>query len=237
MSLSSRTFRGARLSHRVVIANLRTSNRRRFRQAFYDLEYRDVVEHHGTSPLDVPRNADLVCYDSDQAVGFEIPSIVAVSRRGHLSRSTLRALVAERSAVIEDLHVTAETVARAVAEAMTRTNLTLREYLTDHPLVADIPLRVISGFVDAPLACKGLKDLARILDTSVWKARVVVRELGIARTAHLWTRMRCASWVWMVDKGLPPRVAETTLGMPDRATFRRSCRRANVTYPWHLSSR
>jgi len=106
----------------------------------------------------------------------------------------------------------------------------------DHLVAALGPTEYSTQVVDLLLANPNRnptqKQIARALQIASRRLRVPLAELGFDRWEHLWTRLRCEAWIWLVGRRVPRSVAERLLGIVDRSNFRKSCRRAQCEPPW-----
>jgi Uncharacterised nucleotidyltransferase len=88
---------------------------------------------------------------------------------------------------------------------------------------------VIAAFLRRPAGMTRLTDLRRALKPlSREMAQRLVRSCGFYRAEHLFTALRCATWALLMEGGVERREVERHLGIADRASFRRACRRASV---------
>ncbi len=130
-------------------------------------------------------------------------------------------------------HLTPATLFRAMAETSHAATATLlRRYLVGHPAFRNVHGALIDAFVQEPGRMKRLANICRVLQVSRAHARKMLVSSGFRRAEHLWTAMRAEAWCWFASQGLKRSLFEKQLGITDRRTFRRACRRASVAIPW-----
>lgn len=96
----------------------------------------------------------------------------------------------------------------------------------------NLPTRLIQRFLRDPRRMYRRCDLQRTLPSlSRERAQAFVRSLGFERAEHLFTTLRCATWLLLIERGIERRHVERYLGIEDRPTFRRSCVRAGLPKP------
>jgi hypothetical protein len=114
--------------------------------------------------------------------------------------------------------------ARSVSEASS-----LVAQLARMERLRKVPLGLITAFLRAPAEMLRLNHLRRALaPMSREGAQRMVRSAGFPRAEHLFTALRCAAWVLLKHDGMNRREIERYLGIGDRTSFRRACRRAGV---------
>lgn len=92
-----------------------------------------------------------------------------------------------------------------------------------------VPLPLITSFLRDPGGMTRLTDLRRgLTPLSREAAQRLVRSTGFSRAEHLFTALRCAAWALLRREGLNRKEIEQYLGIGDRTSFRRACRRAGV---------
>jgi len=106
-------------------------------------------------------------------------------------------------------------------------------HLCSRRIFAAVPRRIISAFVLHPELPTGLADLCRVLGVSPTSGREIVHLAGFRRAEHLFAALRYESWQWFAGHGFERSVFEDYLGITDRSHFRRACKRAGLTVPWH----
>lgn len=97
------------------------------------------------------------------------------------------------------------------------------------PRFRDVPAGVVTAFLQNAAQMTRLQDLRRQLGPlSRPAAQELIRSSGFSRAEHLFTALRCALWVLLAENGLHRAQVEQYLGILDRGSFRRACRRAEV---------
>jgi hypothetical protein len=92
-----------------------------------------------------------------------------------------------------------------------------------------VPQGVITAFLQDPAGLTRIHDLRRALaPLSREGAQALVRSAGYARAEHLLTALRCAAWILLMREGVDRKRIEQYLGILDRTSFRRACKRAGV---------
>lgn len=92
-----------------------------------------------------------------------------------------------------------------------------------------VPPDLITAFLEHPAAMTRLRDLRRALGPiSRESAQQLVRSSGFPRAEHLFTALRCAAWVLIKSDGVNRKEISKYLGICDRTSFRRACRRAGI---------
>jgi len=186
-----------------------------------------------------PRRAELpdepgTVYFLDAAVASELAAaprqavIIAPDTRSadELSR-TLRA---HQTRVLQLAHLTRQTFLQAMVLATARADVDeLVRCLRHVRRFSHIDADVVVAFLEHPAGMVRLTDLRRALaPLSRQAAQRLVRVCGFTRAEHLFTALRSAAWALLMDRGVPHGVAEGYLGITDRTSFRRACRRAAV---------
>jgi hypothetical protein len=92
-----------------------------------------------------------------------------------------------------------------------------------------VPQAVITAFLEDPTGSMRIHDLRRALaPLSRESAQALVRAAGFPRAEHLFTALRCAAWLLLMREGVNRKTIEQYLGIIDRTSFRRACKRAGV---------
>jgi hypothetical protein len=92
-----------------------------------------------------------------------------------------------------------------------------------------VPLPLIMAFLQSPAGMLRLNHLRRVLaPLSREKAQRMVQSAGFPRAEHMFTALRCAAWVLLKRDGVNRGEVERYLGITDRTSFRRACRRAGI---------
>jgi hypothetical protein len=92
-----------------------------------------------------------------------------------------------------------------------------------------VEAEVVNAFLRAPARMFRLEDLRRALaPLSREAAQGLVRAAGFHRAEHLFTALRVGTGALLQEAGLEPREVEEYLGILDRGSLRRACRRAGV---------
>lgn len=158
---------------------------------------------------------------------------VVVSYGAMIADTALVAAAASGAIVVWLEELTPATLLRAILSANLGTSLErLSHELADSELLAGVPTAVIDGFLRSPTSFTRQRDLRRVLPTlSRDRLRVTIRQCGFARAEHLCTTLRLLTWSLLVQHGVDRRATEQYLGIADRATFRRACRRAGLAEP------
>ncbi len=101
--------------------------------------------------------------------------------------------------------------------------------LRQHAMLCAVQHQVVAAFLADPPRMLRLEDLRRTLaPLSREGAQGLIRACGFARAEHLFTALRVAAWMLLLEAGLCRREVEQYLGIWDRGSFRRACRRAGV---------
>ena len=142
-------------------------------------------------------------------------------------------LAESRAVIIEVADLTPAATLEAIVRATSGISQTsLTEYLAATPVCRGIPSALVEAFVAAPRDRVLLTDVCFTLNASREAARAIVRAAGFELVAHLYTAMRAESWIWFARQGFARAEFEQYLGITDRPTFRRACRRSGVPVPW-----
>ncbi|HEX8451324.1 MAG TPA: hypothetical protein VF647_04450 [Longimicrobium sp.] len=92
-----------------------------------------------------------------------------------------------------------------------------------------VPRRLVAAFLADPARMTRLTDLRRALaPLSREGAQELVRSTGFSRAEHLFTALRCATWILLRQEGVKRCEVEHYLGIENRTSFRRACGRAGV---------
>ncbi|HLM68043.1 MAG TPA: hypothetical protein VK358_10975 [Longimicrobium sp.] len=92
-----------------------------------------------------------------------------------------------------------------------------------------VPQTVITAFLEDPAGLMRIHDLRRALaPLSRESAQALVRSAGFPRAEHLFTALRSAAWILLMREGVNRKRIEQYLGIVDRTSFRRACKRAGV---------
>jgi hypothetical protein len=92
-----------------------------------------------------------------------------------------------------------------------------------------VPQAVITAFLEDPAGSRRIQDLRRSLaPLSRESAQALVRSAGFPRAEHLFTALRSAAWILLMREGVNRKRIEQYLGIVDRTSFRRACKRAGV---------
>lgn len=175
------------------------------------------------------------CMDSGMAAelpGLPGPTVVVLSG-ARVSDEGLARLRGAPVAVLRLDEIAPGALLAAVLSAGAGSDLAgLAEQLRALRRLEAVQQRLVAAFLGNPPQAQRLADLRRALaPLSREGAQGLVRASGFARAEHLFTALRCAAWMLLVRQGLDRRQVEAYLGIADRASFRRACRRAGVPAP------
>ena len=110
--------------------------------------------------------------------------------------------------------------------------LGLKLHLASHPGFRLVPAALIDRFVEEPAEVSRLCDIRKTLGKSSAVCRTLLHSAGFERVEYLRTALRAEAWIWFAQRGFRRALFEKRLGIRDKTTFRRSCRRADVAVPW-----
>ncbi len=160
---------------------------------------------------------------------FRGPTIVVL----HGAQLTDKALLRFQGRRLSSLHLdgfTPASLLRAIVSARIGSEpdslAELLHHLRKFDRVSDA---LLAAFVRDPAGMTRLADLRRALGPlSRESAQKLVRSTGFTRAEHLFTALRWAAWALLRREGLHRKEVEQYLGIADRTSFRRACRRAGV---------
>jgi hypothetical protein len=179
-------------------------------------------EPHGT----------VYCLDSRMAA--EVPRLmgptIVVLSGAWISDETVARLRGGYLSTLRLSEITPPTLLRAVISATAHSDVeAVSERLQRLGRLRRVAGPLIAAFLADPTHMNRLTDLRRALaPLSRESAQALVRASGFERAEHLFTALRCAAWALLTAEGVDRRQVEEYLGIYDRASFRRACRRAGV---------
>ena len=172
------------------------------------------------------------CLDSRMAA--ELPRLlgptIVVLSGAWISDETVAKLRGGHLCTLRLSEITPATLLRAVISATARSDVgAMAERLQRLGRLCRVRASLIAAFLEEPGHMNRLSDLRRALaPLSRESAQALVRSSGFERAEHLFTALRCAAWALLTAEGVDRRQVEEYLGIFDRASFRRACRRAGV---------
>jgi hypothetical protein len=172
------------------------------------------------------------CLDSRMAA--EVPRLmgptIVVLSGAWISDETVARLRGGNLCTLRLADITPATLLRAVISATTHSDVgAVAERLQRLGRLRQVRAALITAFLEEPGRMNRLTDLRRALaPLSRESAQALVRASGFERAEHLFTALRCAAWALLTSEGVERRQVEEYLGILDRASFRRACRRAGV---------
>ncbi len=160
---------------------------------------------------------------------FRGPTIVVL----HGARLSDEALLKFRGRRFSSVHLdglTPTSLLRAIVAARVGSEPdTLPEQLHRLRKLALVSDALLAAFIQDPAGMTRLRDLRRALEPlSREGAQRLVRSTGFTRTEHLFTALRWAAWAILRREGMNRCEVEKYLGIVDRTSFRRACRRAGL---------
>lgn len=161
--------------------------------------------------------------------GFAGPTIVILSG-AHLADDALLRLQGRRMCTLRVDAVTPTSLLHAIISACCGSEAgCVAAALGRMRRLRAVPHAVVTAFLQAPASMLRLNDLRRALSPlSRENAQRLVRAAGFPRAEHLFTALRCGAWVLLRRDGVSRGEVERYLGITDRTSFRRACRRAGV---------
>jgi len=190
-----------------------------------------VVECKETA-LPAEPHGTVYCLDSRMAA--ELPRLpgptIVVLSGAWISDETVAKLRGGNLRPLRLADITPATLLRAVVAATAQSDVeTVVGRLQRLGRLRQVRAALINAFLEEPGHMNRLTDLRRALaPLSRESAQAVVRAAGFERAEHLFTALRCAAWALLTAEGVDRRQVEDYLGIADRASFRRACRRAGV---------
>jgi hypothetical protein len=174
----------------------------------------------------------IFCIDSQAAASLHAlpgPTLIILSDAQISDR--LFALVGSQSWSVlhlDDLHP--EQLLRSVISTLVKADVNqLVASVLRLPRFRNVPAGVVTAFLQNAAQMTRLQDLRRHLGPlSRPAAQELIRSSGFSRAEHLFTALRCALWILLGENGLNRAEVEQYLGILDRGSFRRACRRAEV---------
>lgn len=158
-----------------------------------------------------------------------VPPVVVVLTGMTVCDKLLSGIVGAGVAVIDSDDLTPRNLLQAMLRLTLGKNATTIETdLTSSPGLRRVPHALVDAFLAAPKQMLRLHDVQRALRISQWAARKLVHSAGFTRAEHLFTMMRAEVWRWCASRGMERAMFEHYLGIRDRSTFRRACRRAGI---------
>jgi hypothetical protein len=171
------------------------------------------------------------CVDSVTAAEFTNlrgPTVVVLTG-ARVPDSIVRHTLSCRVSTVDLPALTPHTLLRAIVSASTGHDLNdLVQRLCDVALFRDVDRVIVTEFLKDPRALTRLTDLRRAGMLSREAAQTMVRAWGFRRAEHLFTALRVATWVMLCEMGLQRAQVEAYLGIDNRGSLRRACRRAGV---------
>lgn len=190
-----------------------------------------VLMPSGTE-LSTGATGTVYCVDSRLAAELSrLPDPTVITLSGALvSDEVMEMLRLRRVSTLRIADITPASLLSALLSATTgRDPDDMVERLRQLELLRRVDRAVIAAFLTDPSRMLRLEDLRRALaPLSREAAQALTRSCGFQRAEHLFTALRIASWVLLVEAGLSTHEVEQYLGICDRGSFRRACRRAGV---------
>lgn len=161
--------------------------------------------------------------------GFAGPTVVILSG-AHLTDEALLRLQGRRMCTLRVDAVTPTSLLQAIISARCGADAgCVAAELGRMGRLRDIPLPLVTAFLRAPAGMLRLNHLRKAMaPLSRESAQRLVRAAGFPRAEHLLTALRCGAWVLLRRDGVNRVEIERYLGITDRTSFRRACRRAGV---------
>lgn len=173
-------------------------------------------------------------YCLGSSIAAELPEFrgptVVVLHGARLMDEALLTLRSRRFSSVRLDGLTPTSLLRAIVSARTGSEPdTLPDRIHHLRKLSRVSDELLAAFVTNPAGMTRLKDLRRALEPlSREGAQKLVRSIGFTRAEHLFTALRWAAWTILRCEGVDRRELEKYLGIVDRTTFRRACRRAGV---------
>lgn len=160
---------------------------------------------------------------------FAGPTVILLSG-AHLTDEALLRLQGRRICTLRLDAVTPASLLQAIISARCGTEAAgVAEELGHLGRLRTIPPPLITAFLQAPASMWRLNHLRKAMaPLSRESAQRLVRSAGFPRAEHLFTALRCGAWVLLKRDGVNRVEIERYLGITDRTSFRRACRRAGV---------
>lgn len=196
------------------------------------------IPYEVVTPSALPRSSGpetVYCFCSRAA--FVVPELpgpaIIVCTGMHVRDEALIRLVRSWVVPIRLPDLTGHLLLRCLLELSSRSRLgdAVLRFTMAERLLARIPQPLIDAFLLRP-RIKALHDIASAVALNGAQARRLVRQAGFTDPRHLVTTLRASVWKALVGLGVNRRVTELHLGITDRSTFVRCCRRAGVPVPW-----
>lgn len=161
--------------------------------------------------------------------GFAGPTIIILSG-AHLTDEALLRLQGRRMCTLRVDAVTPTLLLQAIISARCGTEAgCVAAELARLGRLQSIPPALITAFLQAPATMLRLNHLRKAMaPLSRESAQRLVRAAGFPRAEHLFTALRCGAWVLLRRDGVNRAEIERYLGITDRTSFRRACKRAGV---------
>lgn len=231
---------------RVTLQCLDPHVRDRLSRALRKVHCRHEILARYRPPLDLRYRTSVCCLDSQAAASApSLPEPCVIVLTGAQVSDELVRRVAEGRCV--SLLTSASLNPTTLIEALMAAYLSsetdgLVQRVRRCPPLQDVDEAVITAFLADPVHMTRLADLRRAFaPISRDAARILVRTCGFSRAEHLFTALRMAARHELIAHGLSRTEAEASLGIFDRSSFRRSCRRASLRvadlYPHRESGR
>jgi hypothetical protein len=172
------------------------------------------------------------CVDSRVAV--EMPDlsrpIIIILSGALVSDELIARMSGGRVCTLRLSEMTPATLLRAMVSVTIRHDFkSLAERLQRLGRFRHVSAALITAFLEEPAQMNRLTDLRHSLaPLSREAAQAMVRSGGFKRAEHLFTALRSATWTLLTTEGVDRYRVEEYLGIGDRSSFRRACRRARV---------
>lgn len=185
-----------------------------------------------TPELPMPTPGTVYCMDSRLAAELpHLPDPAVIMLSGALVSDEIMALIQlRRVCTLRLADITPKSLLSALLSATTACDIdSIACRLRTLRLLQQVDQAVVAAFLNDPARMLRLEDLRRVMaPLSREAAQARVRACGFGRAEHLFTALRVATGTFLFEAGLSPREVEKYLGIFDRGSFRRACRRAGV---------
>jgi hypothetical protein len=182
--------------------------------------------------LPAPGPGTVYCVDSRLAVELpRIPDPAVIMLSGALVSDEIMCMLQRRRVCTLRLaEVTTKSLLSALLSATTSCEVdSLSCRLRNLRMFRDVDKGLLAAFLENPSRMLRLEDMRRALaPLSREAAQARVRACGFHRAEHLFTALRLAAGSLLFEAGLSQPQVEEYLGIFDRGSFRRACRRAGV---------
>lgn len=185
-----------------------------------------------------PREAGAVyCVGSrlaDRLMEIPEPALV-VSVGAAVQDHLLVALSGKRAVAIRLSDLNAASLLQLLIRLTTAVDVYgLAGYLQSVQRFGQLPKKFLQAFVFDPTRMRALDDIAHAARGTRRDARAIVTAGESDQPEHLFVALKSESYSWLTAQGFARSAIEGYLGIGDRSTFRRACRRAGVAVPWQV---